>query len=76
MTIIRSILAALAGLVFIFAAHMGTDEVMHGLGVFPPKGEPMFDPALNALALGYRSCGIRSRLPLPRCRVPGLGHAR
>jgi hypothetical protein len=55
MTVVKSILAVLAGLVFIFATHMGTDEVMHALGVFPPKGEPMFDPALNALALGYRA---------------------
>ncbi len=52
---IRSIVAVLAGLVFIFVTHIGTDEVMHVWGVFPPKGEPMFDPALNALALGYRS---------------------
>ena len=55
MTLVRSLLAVLAGLVFIFATHMGTDEVMHAAGVFPPKGTPMFDPGLNALALGYRS---------------------
>lgn len=52
---IRSIAAVLAGLVFIFATHIGTDAVMHAQGVFPPEGEPMFDPLLNALALGYRS---------------------
>jgi hypothetical protein len=54
MIVVRSIAAVVAGLVFIVATHVGTDEVMHAAGVFPPKGEPMFDPALNALALGYR----------------------
>ena len=54
MTVIRSIVAVLAGLVFVVATHMGADEVMHALRIFPPKGEPMFDTASNALALGYR----------------------
>lgn len=27
---------------------------MHATGVFPPLGEPMTDPTLYALALGYR----------------------
>lgn len=54
---IRSIAAVLAGLAFIFATHMGTDALMHAWGVFPPAGQPMRDPALNALALGYR-CGF------------------
>lgn len=51
---IRSILAVIAGLVFIFATHIGTDTVLHAQGVLPPEGQPMFDPAQNALALGYR----------------------
>jgi hypothetical protein len=51
---IRSVLAVLAGLVFIFVTHIGTDEAMHAANVFPPKGEPMWDTGLNALALGYR----------------------
>ncbi|NOT42632.1 MAG: hypothetical protein HOP13_19320 [Alphaproteobacteria bacterium] len=52
---IRSIAAVIAGLVFIFATHIGTDEVLHAWGVFPPEGQRMSDPWLNALALGYRS---------------------
>ncbi len=74
MTIIRSILAVLAGLVFIVATHMGTDEVMHAWGVFPPKSEPMFDPASNALALFYRcafsvlGCALTAWLA-PRARM-------
>ena len=54
MTIVRSVLAVVAGLVFIFFTHIGTDQALHAAGVFPPQGQPMFDPALNALALGYR----------------------
>jgi hypothetical protein len=33
---------------------LGTDQILHTLAVYPPWGQPMFDPALNALALGYR----------------------
>jgi hypothetical protein len=71
---IRSVLAVFAGLVFIVATHMGTDEVMHAAGVFPRKGEPMFDPALNALALFYRcvfsvlGCALTAWLA-PRARM-------
>ncbi len=32
-----------------------TDQVLHVLEVYPPWGQPMHDPALNALALGYRT---------------------
>lgn len=77
MNVVKSILAVLAGLVFIVATHLGMDEAMHATGVFPPKGEPMFDPALNALALGYRSvfsvlgCALAAWLA-PRAR---MGHA-
>jgi hypothetical protein len=53
--VIRSIAAVAAGLVFIFVTHIGTDEAMHAWGVFPPEGQSMSDPWLNALALGYRS---------------------
>ncbi len=38
-----------------FAASMPLSALVHAQGVFPPEGEPMFDPWLNALALGYRS---------------------
>ena len=33
---------------------LGIDEVLHLLKVYPPWGEPMYDPGLNALALSYR----------------------
>ena len=65
---IRSILAVLAGLVTIFVTHLGTDQILHMTGVFPPWDQPMNDPALNALALAYRcvfsvlGCYIAARL--------------
>ena len=65
---VRSVLAVLAGLIFIFVTHLGTDEVLHVAGVFPPWTQPMNDPALNLLALGYRivfsifGCAIAARL--------------
>jgi hypothetical protein len=33
---------------------LATDEVLHLLKVYPPWGEPMYQPGLNALALSYR----------------------
>ena len=50
----KSVGAVFAGLVTIFATHIGTDQLMHELKIFPPFGESMYDPSLNALALAYR----------------------
>lgn len=50
----RSIGAVVAGLVFIFASHSGTDAVLHATGVFPPIGEAMSD-GLFGLAFAYRA---------------------
>jgi hypothetical protein len=44
----------LAGLVTVVVLSLGTDQVLHELKVYPSWGEPMHDPALNALALSYR----------------------
>ena len=52
-SILRSILAVLAGLVFIFVVTTLTDVVMHATGIFPPWFEPM-DTPLWVLALAYR----------------------
>ena len=32
-----------------------TDQILHVLDVYPPWGQPMFDPGDNLLALGYRT---------------------
>lgn len=50
----RSVGAVIAGLVFIFASHTGTDAVLHATNVFPPIGEAM-SGGLFALAFAYRA---------------------
>ena len=50
----RSAGAIFAGFVAVALLSLGTDQVMHSLDVYPPWGEPMHDPKLNALALTYR----------------------
>jgi hypothetical protein len=50
----RSALAVIAGFVAIFVTSLGTDQVLHSLGVYPPWGEPMRQTSLNLLALSYR----------------------
>ena len=50
----RSIGAVLLGFVVVVVLSLGTDQVLHVLGVYPPWGQPMNDPGQNLLALGYR----------------------
>lgn len=50
----RSILAVFVGFVVVFVLSLGTDQVLHVLGVYPPWGAPMYEPELNLLALAYR----------------------
>jgi hypothetical protein len=50
----RSVRAIVAGFFVVVILSLGIDEVLHLLKVYPPWGEPMYDPALNALALSYR----------------------
>jgi hypothetical protein len=52
--LLRSIGAVLVGLVAVVGLSLGTDQLLHVLDVYPPWGEPMFDPGLNLLALAYR----------------------
>src|SRR5262245_41215554 len=64
----RSILAVLAGLVFIFVLSLGIDQIFHVLGVYPPWGEAMNETSDNVLALSYRivinilGCYLTARL--------------
>jgi len=46
--------AVLAGIVTVFVLSLGTDQVFHALGVYPPWGEVMQGTGLYLLALGYR----------------------
>lgn len=50
----RSVLAVVAAIVANAGLALATDQLFHVLGVYPPWGEPMFEPELNALALAYR----------------------
>lgn len=49
----RSVLAIVAGVVFIIVVTTIVDIVLHQVGVYPPWGEPMDNP-LALLALAYR----------------------
>ena len=50
----RSTGAVLIGFVAVVILSLGTDQVLHWLGVYPPWGQPMYDAGLNLLALSYR----------------------
>jgi hypothetical protein len=51
---LRSIVAIVAGFFAVVVLSLGTDQVLHILKVYPPWGDPMPQPPLNALALSYR----------------------
>jgi len=50
----RSIGALAAGFVAVVVLSLGTDVVLHAVGIFPPLGQPVSDPLL-ALATVYRT---------------------
>lgn len=52
--ILQSGLAVIAGFLTVAVLSTLTDLPLHGLGIYPPNGEPMFQPELNLLALSYR----------------------
>ena len=51
--ILRRIGVVLAGLLVVVVPSIGTDVLMHAIGIHPPWGEPMSD-ALFVLATAYR----------------------
>ena len=51
---LRSAAAIFVGFFSVAVLSLGTDQLLHMLEVYPPWGEPMYDPGLNALALSYR----------------------
>jgi hypothetical protein len=53
-SIVRSTLAVLVGFISVAVLSLATDQLLHVLQVYPPWGEPMFEPGLNFLALSYR----------------------
>jgi MFS-type transporter involved in bile tolerance (Atg22 family) len=67
MTILKSIGAVLAGLVFILITHTGTDAVLEGAGVLP-KGNLFVPTGLILIVIAYRAvwsfigCYLTARL--------------
>jgi hypothetical protein len=51
----RSAAAVIAGFLSVVVLSLATDQLLHVLNVYPPWGEPMWDPGLNLLALSYRT---------------------
>lgn len=51
----RSAAAVLAGFLSVVVLSLATDQLLHVLEVYPPWGEPMWNPGLNVLALSYRT---------------------
>jgi hypothetical protein len=52
--VLRSIVAIVVGFLAVVLLSLGADQLLHVLKVYPPWGDPMPQPALNALALSYR----------------------
>lgn len=50
-----SIVAIVIGFFSVAILSLATDQILHVLNVYPPWGEPMWDPRLNLLALSYRT---------------------
>jgi hypothetical protein len=51
----RSASAIFAGFITVVVLSLATDQLLHVLNVYPPWGEPMWEPSLNLLALSYRT---------------------
>jgi hypothetical protein len=51
----RSAGALVLGFLAVVVLSTATDQLMHALAIYPPWGEPMYEPSLNILALAYRS---------------------
>ena len=54
-TRLRSAWAVFAGFISVVVLSLATDQVLHVLEIYPPWGEPMWEPGLNLLALSYRT---------------------
>jgi hypothetical protein len=79
---LRSTGAVLAGFITTAVLSLATDQLFHVLDVYPPWGQPMHDPALNVLALGYRivysimggyiTAGLAPHSPLRHAVILGI----
>jgi hypothetical protein len=79
---LRSVAAIVVGFLAVVVLSLGTDQVLHVLKVYPPWGDPMPQPGLNALALSYRivftifgsylAARIAPRNPMRHAMILGL----
>ncbi|MEY2498867.1 MAG: hypothetical protein QOD12_2423 [Verrucomicrobiota bacterium] len=79
---LRSVAAIIVGFLAVVFLSLGTDQVLHILKVYPPWGDPMPQPGLNALALSYRivftifgsylAARIAPRNPMRHAMILGL----
>jgi hypothetical protein len=51
----KSVRAVILGFLVILVLSLGTDQILHWLGVYPPWGQPMNEVSDNLLALAYRT---------------------
>ena len=51
----RSVMAIFGGFITVAALSLATDQLLHVLAIYPPWGEPMYEPGLNVLAFSYRT---------------------
>ena len=76
-SVLRSVGAVFAGILTIFVLSLGTDQILHVLGIYPPWGQPMRATGLLVLAFGYRlvydvfGCYLTARL----APYAPMGHA-
>jgi hypothetical protein len=79
---LRSVAAIIVGFLAVVVLSLGADQVLHMLKVYPPWGDPMPQPGLNALALSYRivftifgsylAARIAPRNPMRHAMILGL----
>ncbi|MEY2511509.1 MAG: hypothetical protein QOE26_2272 [Verrucomicrobiota bacterium] len=79
---LRSVAAIIVGFLAVVVLSLGTDQLLHILKVYPPWGDPMPQPGLNALALSYRivftifgsylAARIAPRNPMRHAMILGL----
>ena len=80
--LLRSAAAVFLGFISVAVLSLATDQVLHVLEVYPPWGQPMWDPGLNLLALSYRllytvlggyiTASLAPRSPMRHVAVVGL----
>jgi len=78
MKILWSILAIVAGVLFIVITHVGTDWILETTGIFPPPEQGLHVPWMAATALAYRiifsiaGCYLAARLAPSRPMLHSL----